>query len=151
MILLRQRRTSITAGHELGQTFGAPQGIDVVIDRLDGLLDGGRSELVIELTEHAIICAERAVEFVDDSDGLLSGVVERLAELHLAACEAASPDPVQLAARLYQRELAGDQLDAFLRRGLALRRAARRARAGHLPGTRRTGLGGAPGAQRGRL
>lgn len=63
------------------EAYGYAQGIDVVIERLDGLLAAGRPELIIELSEHAIVCAERAVEFVDDSDGLLSDVAERLGGL----------------------------------------------------------------------
>ncbi len=31
---------------------------------------------------------------VDDSDGEMGGVLGRLQEVHLAACEAARPDPV---------------------------------------------------------
>ncbi len=95
------------------EVYAYTQGVDVVIERLDELLAAGHPELVLDLTEHAIGCAERAVEFVDDSDGLLRGVAERLAELHLAACEAARPDPAQLAARLYDRELGEGDLEAF--------------------------------------
>jgi tetratricopeptide (TPR) repeat protein len=95
------------------EAHGYASSIDIVLERLDGLLSAGYPDLVIDLTEHALTCAERAVELVDDSDGLLSGVADRLGELHLAACEAARPDPVQLASRLYERELAGGNLEAF--------------------------------------
>ena len=95
------------------EAYAYTQGVDVVIDRLEELLASGDPGLVMDLTEHAIGCAERAVEFVDDSDGLLGGVAERLAELHLAACEAARPDPARLAARLYARELGDGDLEAF--------------------------------------
>lgn len=95
------------------EAHGYASRIDVILERLDGFLADGYPDLVIDLTEHALTCAERAVEFVDDSDGLLGGVADRLGELHLAACEAARPDPAQLASRLYERELAGGNLEAF--------------------------------------
>lgn len=41
------------------------------------------------------------MESVDDSDGAMGGLLERVQELHLAACEVARPDPVNLATRLF--------------------------------------------------
>jgi hypothetical protein len=64
----------------------------------------------VQLAEHAIRRVERMMEHVDDSDGELFDVLERLQELHLEAClEAcleARPDPVPLARRLFKAELA---------------------------------------------
>jgi hypothetical protein len=45
---------------------------------------------------------------VDDSDGGLSEAIARLEEIHLAACEAGSPDPVELAERLVTRAVSSD-------------------------------------------
>jgi uncharacterized Zn finger protein len=95
------------------EVYAYTQGVDVVVDRLDELLSAGHPELVLELSEYALGCAERAVEFVDDSDGLVGGIAERLAGLHLAACEAARPDPARLAERLYSRELGEGDLEVF--------------------------------------
>jgi hypothetical protein len=68
------------------EAYGYLQTVDAVVDRVEVLLDAGRPDLVLELTEYAGDCAERAVEYVDDSDGLLGGIRDRLADLHLAAC-----------------------------------------------------------------
>ncbi|MCE0765021.1 hypothetical protein LWC35_19260 [Pseudonocardia kujensis] len=67
----------------------------------------------VELTEYAGDCAERADEYVNDSDGLLGEVSDRLADLHLAACEAIRPDPRELAQRLHARKSAGGDLAIF--------------------------------------
>jgi len=47
----------------------------------------------------------------DDSDGHFGDLAERLASLHLEACEAARPDPVELAGRLFAFEMKGSDLD----------------------------------------
>lgn len=82
------------------------------IDLVDGQLREGHPAKVIELCEHALRRVEQALESVDDSDGEMGGLLERLQELHLAACRAAHPDPVELAARLFAWEL-GDEWDVF--------------------------------------
>lgn len=84
------------------------RGIDETIDVLDGMLAEGRASDIVELTEYALAAAERALEHIDDSDGQMGGVIERLEALHLAACNRAPPDPVVLAERLFRRELEGD-------------------------------------------
>ncbi|MGI8433436.1 MAG: hypothetical protein ACR2LE_01635, partial [Nocardioidaceae bacterium] len=87
--------------------------IDSVLDSLQDLLDEGHAEAVIDLAEHAIARAEDAVGYVDDSDGSMSGIAERLQELHLAACVAVKPDPVTLAHTLFDRERHSGDLDVF--------------------------------------
>ena len=52
------------------------------------------------------------MDHVDDSDGEMGGILGRLGDLHLAACEVARPDPVLLAGRLFAWELGG-QWDVF--------------------------------------
>ena len=49
---------------------------------------------------------------IDDSDGEMGGVLERLQGIHLAACEAARPEPVALARTLFDWEL-HDEWDVF--------------------------------------
>src|SRR5680860_713499 len=71
--------------------------INAVLDSLQDLLDDGHAAVVVALAEHAIDRAEDAVGSVDDSDGWMSGIAERLQDLHLAACAALQPDPVTLA------------------------------------------------------
>ena len=87
--------------------------IGAVLDSLQDLLDDGHAEAVVALAEHAIDRAEDAVGSVDDSDGWMSGIAERLQELHLAACEAAEPDPVALARTLFERERHSGDLEVF--------------------------------------
>jgi hypothetical protein len=87
--------------------------IGPVLDSLQDLLDDGHAEQVITLGEHAIDRAEDAVGYVDDSDGWMSGIAERLRDLHLAACEAAPPDPVALARILFDRERHDGDLEVF--------------------------------------
>ena len=88
--------------------------IDEVIDALDDLARAGHEDAVIVLVEYAHRCAEAAIEYVDDSDGWLSDIEERLSELDLSACDAAHPDPVALARRLVDLEL-NSELDGFHR------------------------------------
>ena len=62
-------------------------GIDEVIDALDDLLRAGQAPSVIALAEYGL----EAIESVDDSDGWLGGLLERLQALHLAACRLTRP------------------------------------------------------------
>lgn len=87
--------------------------IGSVLDSLQDLLDDGYAEQVITLAERAIDLAEDALGYVDDSDGWMSGIAERLRELHLAACEAAPPDPIALARTLFDRERNAGDLEVF--------------------------------------
>ena len=87
--------------------------IDSTIDSLQQLLDDGHPEAVIALTEHALDRAEDAVGYVDDSDGGMSIIADRLQELHLEACLAARPDPVVLANTLFGRERHSGDLEVF--------------------------------------
>lgn len=107
-------------------TFGGRQFVDYreapawahdvfeVIDALDDLRSAGHAATVIGLVEHANRRADKAVQNIDDSDGWLTDIAGRLAELHLSACEQARPDPVELARRLADLELTGE-LDTFRR------------------------------------
>jgi tetratricopeptide (TPR) repeat protein len=79
---------------------------------VEDLLRDGQAAAVIELSEHALRRVEQVLESVDDSDGEMGGLLERLQELHLVACRAARPDPDELAARLFAWEL-GDDWEVF--------------------------------------
>ena len=87
--------------------------INAVLDSLQDLLDDGHAEAVVALAEHAIDRAEDAVGYVDDSDGWMSGIAERLQDLHRAACAAAHSDPVTLARTLFDRERHSGDLEVF--------------------------------------
>lgn len=95
------------------EMYAYASNIGSVLDSLQDLLDDGHAKQVIALAEHAIDRAEDAVGYVDDSDGWMSGISERLRELHLAACESAPPDPVTLARTLFERERHDGDLEVF--------------------------------------
>jgi uncharacterized Zn finger protein len=89
------------------EVWGYVQGIEETIDALDELLTEGHAREVIELTEYALTAVEHSLEHVDDSDGQLGDLAARLQELHLEACRRGAPHPVELAERLFARELEG--------------------------------------------
>lgn len=93
---------------------GWAQDIFDAIDALGDLVDAGHAAAVVGLVEHAHCRADAAVQYVDDSDGWLADISGRLGALHLRACEQAQPDPVELAGRLVELELASE-LDTFHR------------------------------------
>ena len=88
-------------------------GIDEVVGQIKELLREGHAVEVIELAEFALLKVEQAVGSMDDSDGYMRPILDRLQDMHLAACKEASPDPEALANRLFQREIAADY-DTFL-------------------------------------
>ena len=81
------------------------QGIEEAVDSVEDLLKDGHAAEAIEVSEHALKTVENALGSVDDSDGRMGGILERLQEIHLAACTKARPDPEILAKRLFQWEL----------------------------------------------
>ena len=84
------------------------------IDGLEDLIEAGHPEEAVELVEHAYRCAERAIEYVYPAEGWLSDISSRLAEVHYRACGEGSPDPSQLAARLFELEMS-PELEGFSR------------------------------------
>ncbi len=81
------------------------RGIEETIDSVEALLKEGHAAEVIEITEHALEAVEEAMESVDDSDGCMDGILDRLQELHHKACKKAKLDPEVLATRLFEWEL----------------------------------------------
>ena len=88
-------------------------GVEAATGSLRSLLDDGHAAAVVELAEYALARLEDASGLVDDSDGYLTGLGEELGDVHLAACEQARPDPEELAARLFDWECAGGNLEVF--------------------------------------
>lgn len=82
--------------------------VDNALDHLEDLLGQGHAAAVIDLSEWALVRVERAIERVDDSDGYMSDLLNRLQDFHLAACQVARPNPQRLAQRLFDWELNGD-------------------------------------------
>jgi uncharacterized Zn finger protein len=90
------------------EAYDHMSGIEEVIESIEDLLKDGHAEGVIELAEYGLRAVEEGLEHVDDSDGWMSGLLERLRDLHLAACEQARPDPEALAERLFEWEMETD-------------------------------------------
>lgn len=78
-----------------------------IVDRLEGLA-AGRASLALELLEHLFDQMEDVSGAVDDSEGEVTAVLARAAEVHLQACCTVRPDPLKLAESLLERELAGN-------------------------------------------
>jgi uncharacterized Zn finger protein len=91
---------------------GWARGVDDAIDSVEQLLNDGQAASVIELCESALQSLLGAIQAVDDSDGHFGVLCDRLQDIHYRACEEARPDPVELAARLFQWELHSD-FDVF--------------------------------------
>ena len=102
-----------TGGYiEYREAAGWVSGVEAVLDTISGLASGVRAELALRLIEHAFRRIEKAVESMDDSDGHGGALMDRAQEIHLAAVNAARPDPVRLARDLFARETRGS-FDTF--------------------------------------
>ena len=97
---------------EYGEAKEYAQGIEDTIDSIEELLEDGHAAEVIDLAEHALAAVEEACGSIDDSDGHLGSILERLQGLHLDACRKARPEPEKLARRLFEWELK-TELDTF--------------------------------------
>ncbi|MFB9262324.1 SWIM zinc finger domain-containing protein [Bradyrhizobium erythrophlei] len=84
------------------------QGIERVLDRLSILLESGRASLVLQLLDHFFARMDDALAKVDDSDGGAGACYAKACGIHLAACQKAKPDPVDLARTLFAREVDSD-------------------------------------------
>ncbi|HBW23275.1 MAG: hypothetical protein A2X28_06335 [Elusimicrobia bacterium GWA2_56_46] len=96
-----------TASHgyvDYRSAYGFSRGIDEVVNQIDTLLKEGRASEVIELAEFALAKVEKALGSMDDSDGYMRPILDRLQEIHLAACKEALPDPETLTKRLFKWE-----------------------------------------------
>jgi hypothetical protein len=78
------------------------------LDKVERLVTSGFADTGITLAEYALELLESSAERVDDSDGGLSEAIARAEEIHLAACEVGSPDPVELAERLVTRAVSSE-------------------------------------------
>ncbi|MBV5308862.1 DUF6880 family protein [Chromatium okenii] len=81
------------------------ENINEVIDSLEELLTPNGATTLIELTEYAIERLENIKYEIDDEEGEIISIDERLGELHLQACRLASIDPSALADRLFRLEI----------------------------------------------
>lgn len=88
------------------------RGVDDAIDNIAQLPEDGHAVSVIESCESALQRLVAAAGAIDDSDGHLSVLRDRLQDIHFRACQEARPEPVALARRLFDREMHSD-LDVF--------------------------------------
>jgi hypothetical protein len=82
--------------------------VEAVLERVAALVPQGRGALALRLVDIALSRLEEAINEIDDSDGWCGGLLDRAQEIHLAACCAVRPDPVDLARDLFSREVEGD-------------------------------------------
>jgi uncharacterized Zn finger protein len=83
-------------------------GVDEALDAVEELLNGPNAAIALRLSEHAIAALEMALNSIDDSSGHCGGLIQRAADIHLAAARAAPQEPVDFARELFAREMAGD-------------------------------------------
>jgi uncharacterized Zn finger protein len=91
-----------------GEAYGFAQALEEIVDIVEQQLGTGNASEIVAFCEHALRRVEAAHEHVDDSNGELGAIGERLEELHLAACREGRPDPRELAERLFRWELDGE-------------------------------------------
>lgn len=95
-----------------GEAFDYSRRIGEVIDGVERLLDSGHADEVVELADYSLAAVEEIIGMVDDSDGELGVIFDRLQRLHREACGRAELDGVELAERLFERMLSGE-MDLF--------------------------------------
>jgi uncharacterized Zn finger protein len=81
--------------------------VEQVVDELDKAFAAQPKQAaeVVELCEFAVAELQDAYGNIDDSDGGLGMLQERIEALHLKACTTAKPDPAELARRLLAFQL----------------------------------------------
>jgi len=87
------------------EAYNYATGIDDVIDSIEELLDDNHACEVAELVDYALKAVEEAINRVDDSSGIVGGLLSRLQDIHFEACKQAEIDPEELAAYLFEWEL----------------------------------------------
>jgi len=81
--------------------------IESALEPLRSLAGAGRGALALALTAHLLDRIGEGIAATDDSEGEVFAVGERAAELHLELCRLVRPEPLALAADLFERELDG--------------------------------------------
>ena len=87
---------------------GYAQRVHGLLDVLEALIAAGRAADVVVLAEHVMARLDTALGRIDDSNGHMAGVFDRVSDLHLAGCDAARPEPKRLAVRLVEVALKSD-------------------------------------------
>lgn len=95
------------------QMSGYARNVDAAIEEVSALLETDGASTVMDLCEAGVEMLRGTVEKTDDSDGHMSVLMGRLEDLHYRACVKAKPDPVELARRLFQAEVASEYDEWF--------------------------------------
>ncbi len=93
---------------EYREAYSYAAGVRELLDSLADLLEQGHAEALKDLMELCWDIMEEAMGRIDDSNGETGQFMGRIAELHLAACLQAKPEPVRLAEELFEREIGSD-------------------------------------------
>jgi hypothetical protein len=97
---------------EYGEVGGWAAGVETVLEGIESLVAHGRPGLALALLDDFFDEMENALGEIDDSDGRSGELVARAGDIHLKACLAAKPEPIELAQSLYAREI-GSEWDFF--------------------------------------
>ncbi len=102
-----------TAGYiEYREAAGWAADVKSALNTVADLAQGRHAGIAIGLIERAMARLEKAIAGIDDSDGHCGALLHHARDIHLDACRATTPDPVALARRLFEREMA-DDYDVF--------------------------------------
>ncbi|MBS1795497.1 MAG: SWIM zinc finger family protein [Acidobacteria bacterium] len=85
--------------------FGNHAELENVIESIEGLYDDEHFGLVVDLCEYGLELASNALKHVHETDGAIEDAMDKMQELHLAACKRIEPDPEILANRLFELEI----------------------------------------------
>lgn len=107
-----ERATTIGDYLEYREVPAFARELEEIADAISGLIAAGHAEAAIDLAEMGLQRVEATIQVADDSDGYLGDLLRHFEEIHLEACQAAKPDAVELAQRLFHWEVVGD-LDVF--------------------------------------
>jgi uncharacterized Zn finger protein len=129
---------------DYGSAWGYARGIGEVVDSIEELVNEGHATEGVEMAEYALEAVEEAMGYVDDSSGNMGELLERLQEIHHAACQKAKSEPEALAKRLFEWELRTEYdvfygasrtyADVLGEKGLALYRRLAEEQWAHVPG-----------------
>jgi len=84
------------------------RGIEDAVEGIVRFMESGNAAAAVGLVEHALKALESRMNDVDDSDGNMRPILERLQEIHHEACLKARPDGKELARRILTWELESD-------------------------------------------
>lgn len=98
---------------EYDQAFDYSERVREAVAAIEALIDAGEAAEAMHITRAAIATLAGAYEYIDDSSGSVGDAAAELAAVHASACEAARPDPIELADYLAGALLAPHGLVSF--------------------------------------